>query len=107
MNIAGYTHLVFESKLQRVYRRGSVTVKANLAPATHGESHKEVLGGGDASQPFQAFPLGHTPLTYLVAPVPGGARSSLELRVGGVLWKEAATFLWARAGRSALRPAPR
>ena len=107
VNIAGYTHLVFESKLQRAYRRGSVTVKANLAPATHGESHKEVLGGGDASQPFQTFPLGHTPLTYLVAPVPGGARSSLELRVGGVLWKEAATSLWARAGRSALRPAPR
>ena len=92
VNIAGYTHLVFESKLQRAYRRGSVTVKANLAPATHGETHKEVLGGGDASQPFQTFPLGHTPLTYLVAPVPGGARSSLELRVGGVLWKEAATF---------------
>ena len=96
VNIAGYTHLVFESKLQRVYRRGSVTVKANLAPATHGESHKEVLGGGDASQPFQAFALGHTPLTYLVAPVPGGARSSLELRVGGVLWKEAATFFGLR-----------
>ena len=67
-------------------------MKANLAPATHGESHKEVLGGGNASQPFQTFPLGHTPLKDLVAPVPGGARSSLELRVGGVLWKEAATF---------------
>jgi predicted phage baseplate assembly protein len=92
VSIAGYTHLVFESKLQRAYRRGSVTVKANLAPATHGESHKEMLGGGDASQPFQTFPLGHAPLTYLVAPVPGGARSSLELRVGGVRWKEAASF---------------
>ena len=75
VNIAGYTHLLFESKLQRAYRRGSVTVKADLAPATHGETHKGVLGGGDASQPFQTLPLGHTPLSYLVAPVPGGAEA--------------------------------
>lgn len=92
VNIAGYTRLLFESKLQRAYRRESATLNANLAPATHGESRTEVLGGGDASQPFQTFPLSHTPLTYTVAPVPGGAQSSLKLRVGGVLWKEAASL---------------
>ncbi|MGH9628000.1 MAG: hypothetical protein ACRD7E_06625, partial [Bryobacteraceae bacterium] len=41
MNVAGHTRLVFERKLQRAYRRDSVTVNANLTPASHGESHNE------------------------------------------------------------------
>lgn len=84
--------LVFEEKLQRAYRRDTVRLNANVVPATHGESQKEVLGGGDASQPFQTFQLSHAPLTYLSAPVLGGAESTLELRVNDVLWDEAANL---------------
>jgi predicted phage baseplate assembly protein len=93
VHVAGHTRLIFEKKLQRAYRRQSVTLHANLAPATHGESHEEVLGSGDASQPFQAFRVSHAPLTYVTAPAASGAQSSLELRVNGVLWKEAASVL--------------
>jgi predicted phage baseplate assembly protein len=64
-----------------------------VAPATHGETQREVLGGGDASRPFQRFRLRQKPLTYVAAPVPGGGESTLELRVNGVLWHEAPNLL--------------
>lgn len=83
----GHTRLRFEQPLARRYRRNSVRLSANVTPATHGEAQNEVLGGGDASRPFQAFKLSQ-PLTYVSAPVPGGAQSTLELRVNGQLWRE-------------------
>ena len=92
-HVAGYTTLVFQEDLQRKYRRNSVRLNANVVPATHGESQKEILGGGDASQPFQIFQLSHAPLTYVSAPVPSGAQSTLELRVNGVLWEETANLI--------------
>jgi hypothetical protein len=88
----GYTKLVFAEKLKREYQRASVTVNANVALATHGERRDEVLGGGDASRSFQALPLSHAPLTYTSSSVPGGVTSTLELRVNGLLWQEAANF---------------
>jgi predicted phage baseplate assembly protein len=87
----GHTRLVFEEPLTRAYRRDSVRLNANVAPATHGETREEVLGGGDASKPFQTFTLSQ-PLTYVSAPVPGGAESTLALRVNGRLWREAPHF---------------
>ena len=84
--------LVFKEKLQRTYRRDTVRLSANVAPATHGESRKEVLGFGDASQSFQSFQLSHAMMTYTSAPVPSGSQSTLELRVNGVLWKETEHF---------------
>ncbi len=107
VNVAGILGLVFESKLQRVYRRDSVTLNANLAPATHGESHKEVLGGGDASQPFQTFSLGHTPLTYLIAPVPRRRPKLAGAQGQRCAVERSRDSLRTRARRSALRIAPR
>src|SRR2546425_8805309 len=43
--------------ISRSYVRESVTINANVALATHGETVREVLGGGDPTQPFQHLPL--------------------------------------------------
>ncbi len=62
----------------------------NVARASHGETvANEVLGDGDASKIFQQFSLKKPPVTYL--PSLGkepGSKSTLEIRVGGVLWRE-------------------
>ncbi len=77
--------------------RTPVTVFGNLVRATRGESvFNEVLGSGDASQAFQAFTLGNKPLTYLNDPsAPNGRRSTLEVRINGIRWKEVASFFGA------------
>ena len=90
--LAGFTRLTFEEELTHSYRRESVTLNANVAPASHGESRREVLGSGDASRPFQRFALKHAPLTHLPAPVPSGGAAALEVRVRGVRWHEAPDF---------------
>jgi hypothetical protein len=51
------------------------------------------LGSGDASQIFQSFTLGNKPLTYLNdSSAPNGRRSTLEVRVNGIKWKEVPSF---------------
>jgi hypothetical protein len=103
--LLGHTTLRFERGLQRAYVRSTVTMNANVAPATHGESVQEVLGSGDAAQANQGFPLGKPPLTYLSAPTAGGAQSTLEVRVNGVRWEQAPSLydLDAREERYVLR----
>jgi hypothetical protein len=65
----------------------------NAGPASHGETvHAEIVGDGDASQPFQRFTLKKKPITYVPAATPGGVASSLQLLVSGVLWKEVPTL---------------
>ncbi len=96
---AGFTVLRFDRPLDYVYRRQrpraqgeissyTVTINANVATATHGETVSEVLGGGDASVPFQKFTLRQPPLTYVSAATPSGGASTLQVRVNGVLWHE-------------------
>ena len=63
-------------------------LNANVARATHGETKEAVLGGGDPSQNLQHFVLKEKPLTYVSAPTPTGVKSSLEIRVDDVSWKE-------------------
>jgi hypothetical protein len=77
--------------------RTPVTIFGNLVRATRGESvFNEVLGSGDASQAFQVFTLGNKPLTYLNDPsAPNGRRSTLEVRVNGIKWKEVPNFFGA------------
>ena len=48
-----------------------------------------MLGSGDGGQARQEFTLRHSPLTYLAAPTPAGAESTLEVRVDDVGWHEA------------------
>ena len=76
-----------------LFDRATVTISANVAEATHGESVSEVLGNGDASQPNQKFKLRQTPaLTYTRSTAPGGRASSLQIRVNELLWSEVPTL---------------
>jgi predicted phage baseplate assembly protein len=90
----GYTVITFEQGLANTYLRSSVTINANVALATHGQTVQEVLGSGDATRPYQAFTLQQSPLTYVHDTSPGGAASTLRLRVNDVLWHEVSTLLF-------------
>ena len=85
--------------LARLYDRATVTIAANVADATHGETVAETLGGGDAAQGNQRFVLRQTPLTFVRSPAaPGGAASTLEIRVDNLRWHEVPTL--SSAGRA-------
>src|SRR2546427_596304 len=86
------TKLHLKVPLARSYVRESVTINANVALATHGETVREVLGGGDPTQPFQHLPLKQAPLTYIHARTPSGSQSTLEIRVNDLLWHEVSTL---------------
>lgn len=83
-----HTFLQLAKPLEYQYKRDIVTVYGNVVKATHGETRNEVLGSGDSSKAFQQFPLHQPPLTYLAAPTPSGAASTLEVRVNDILWHE-------------------
>lgn len=87
-----YTRLTLAAELSHAYVRDTVTINANVALATHGETVSEVLGSGDASKPFQSFTLRQPPLTHVSARTPGGTATTLEVRVNGLLWHEVASF---------------
>ncbi|HXJ63901.1 MAG TPA: putative baseplate assembly protein, partial [Actinomycetota bacterium] len=73
--------------LQREYDPATVTVSANVASSTHGETvPDEVLGSGAATVPFQRFALTKRPLTYVRAATASGSQPTLVLRVDGVEW---------------------
>lgn len=79
--------------LVNTYKPGSVTINANVVPATQGESvQNEILGSGDASQPFQSFMLRQAPLTYVQASNQEGKASTLQIFVNGIQWQEVDTF---------------
>lgn len=88
LHSGGYTMLIFEPELEHSYVRKTVTINANVASATHGETVEEVLGSGDGSIENQRFYIKKLPLTYVSAPNPDGRESTLKLRVNGILWKE-------------------
>lgn len=91
--IGNTTRITLIANLTRTYQRDTVAINANVARATHGETKKdEVLGSGDGSLGFQRFTLKQKPLTYISAPVAGGAASTLAVRVKGVLWHEVPSF---------------
>jgi len=89
---AGFTTLVFQRSLADSYIRSTVTINANVAAATHGETVQETLGGGDGGQRHQRFTLGQQPLTYVSSDDPSGGASTLQVRANGVLWHEAPNF---------------
>jgi hypothetical protein len=86
--VDGYTVVDVDPALTGTYVRASVTVNANVADATHGESTSEILGSGDAAASFQRFALRQPPLTYISAATTSGTRSTLTVRVDGVAWAE-------------------
>lgn len=86
---SAYSVLVLAPKgLAFQYERSSVAILGNIAPADHGESQFDILGGGDASKAMQTFKLRHAPLTFVSAPTIEGVRSTLAVRVDDVLWHE-------------------
>jgi hypothetical protein len=84
-----HTRIRFASALSYCYRRDNVTIYANVAKATHGESRTEALGSGDGSKPFQQFTLRQPPLTYVSAANPAGVESTLKIFVNEIQWHEA------------------
>jgi hypothetical protein len=86
------TTLIFTSELQNIYQRDTVTLNANVARATHGETVHEVLGSGSAAETHQRFELKKPPLTYVSASTPGGTLSTLTVRVNALQWQEAASL---------------
>lgn len=83
------TRLTFKEPLKNYYDRPTVTIHANMASATHGESVEEVLGSGNGAEVNQNFELKKPPLTYVPAPTSTGGTDTLNVRVNGVLWSEA------------------
>jgi hypothetical protein len=84
--------LTLEDSLVNYFDRTTVTIYANVANATHGETTVEVLGSGDGSQANQKFSLKKPPLTYVSAATPSGTESALDVRINGVLWDQAASL---------------
>jgi hypothetical protein len=84
----------FTPGLGRSLDAETAVMLGNVAKATHGETvRRERLGSGDATVPFQSFRLAKSPLTYVARPgAPHGAGSTLEVRVGGLLWEQVETF---------------
>jgi predicted phage baseplate assembly protein len=97
-----FTTLYFTKNLVHRYKRDTVTLNANVTRATHGETKQEVIGSWDqlsqqqqkepsvqqGQQQQLRFALKQKPLTFVSAPTSRGAKSTLELRVNDILWKE-------------------
>jgi hypothetical protein len=83
-----HTYIRLAKKLEYCYKRDTVKIYGNVVKATHGETRQEVLGSGDGSKAFQSFGLKQPPLTYVAAPTPAGAESTLHVRVNDIEWHE-------------------
>jgi hypothetical protein len=95
---AAHSRLVLAEALTHAYDRRNLSIHANVARASHGESATEILGGGDPSRPHQRFQLKQNPVTQLLAPTESGVASTLELRADGVKWREV-PFLYGQGPR--------
>lgn len=84
----GGTTLTLAAGLTSDFDRRALRINANIVEATHGETTQEILGSGEPTAPFLQLTAKQAPLTHVTAPVPGGARAEVELRVGGLLWKQ-------------------
>jgi predicted phage baseplate assembly protein len=89
----GVTALSFNAPLTRIYDAATVKVNANSVEATHGETVKEIMGSGDATNAGLKLQLKQSPLTYVSAATGNGVQSTLAVRVNNLLWSEADNFL--------------
>jgi predicted phage baseplate assembly protein len=88
----GFTVITLDTALSNLYLRSSVSINANVAPATHGQTVSETLGSGDGARTFQSFVLHQSPLTYVQAETVTGSTSTLKVYVDGVQWTEVPYF---------------
>ncbi|HKX90959.1 MAG TPA: putative baseplate assembly protein [Sphingomicrobium sp.] len=84
----GFSVITLASAIAGPFARSTVSVNANVALATHGESGGQPIGHGDASAEGQMFRLPVVPLTHVGAANPKGLAAELEIRVDGILWSE-------------------
>lgn len=87
-----FTRITLTTRLNNSYVRDTVKINTNIARATLGETVHQVLGRGDASQPYQRFTLHQSPLTYISASTPSGVESTLQVRINDLLWHEVPTL---------------
>jgi predicted phage baseplate assembly protein len=97
--IPGYLRITFTPGLTRSLDTRTAVLYGNVALATHGETEsREILGSGDASTAYQSFQIRKSPVTFAPsADAPGGVASTLQVKVGGVLWDRVNT-LYGRGG---------
>jgi hypothetical protein len=88
----GRATLVLSSLLENAYIRDTVTINANVALATHGETVLETLGSGNGSDPMQRFQLKQKRLTHVSATTPSGSESTLQIKVDGITWDQIHTL---------------
>ncbi|MFT4102475.1 MAG: putative baseplate assembly protein, partial [Burkholderiaceae bacterium] len=91
LNLPGdtlHTFIRLAAPLAYRYKRDTFAIHGNVVRATHGQTTKETLGSGDATQAFQRFALKAPPLTHVSAPTPDGIASTLQVRVNKLLWHE-------------------
>ncbi len=91
--LGSITALTFAAPLTRIYDATTVTVNGNAVDATHGETMREILGSGDATNADLEFPLKQSPLTYISAATSTGIQTTLQVRVNNLLWTEVENFL--------------
>jgi hypothetical protein len=87
------TTLSFAQALACIYDRSTVTVNANVALATDGQTVNEILGNGDSTNPGLQFTLKQSPLTYLSSSSSFGVTSTLQIWVNNLQWHEVGNFL--------------
>lgn len=90
---AGHARLRLTQPLAAAFDRSSLTILANIARATHGETVSEILGGGDPARGAQRFTLAQGPLTCTLAREGRGTASSLTVEAGGLRWQEVPSLL--------------
>ncbi|WP_208094619.1 putative baseplate assembly protein [Mucilaginibacter agri] len=86
------TTIILNEKLVNFFDPATVGINANIAASTHGETKTETLGSGDSSKVFQKFALKQSPLTYVSDVSASGVKSTLQVRVNDILWKEVPSF---------------
>lgn len=91
--VDGRSQIELSGDLEFSYVRASVRINANVAPATHGESVREVLGSGNAGTMSQRFALKQTPVTHVAAGTESGRATTLAVRVNDLLWAEVPTLI--------------
>jgi predicted phage baseplate assembly protein len=83
-----HTTLLLATPTAFSYKRSTLTIYGNVVKATNGQTRNEILGSGDATQPFPSFVLKQPPLTFVSDPNPSGVRSTLAVYVNNVQWQE-------------------
>jgi hypothetical protein len=82
------TTITLDRPLLHTYRRDSVKIYANVVEATHGETHREILGAGDGAREFLELSVRRERVSQVPAPTPRGVERALAVSVNNVRWSE-------------------